>query len=199
MRGTGPDTGAMAPKRSADDKVVALLRGVNIGKRRLAMADLRAGLEAAGCGEVVTYVQSGNVVATLPPAATRGTDDEGVAWLGRAISQVAGFEVLVVLRTRAELEAVVAANPYPESGGTRLHVLFHAEEPPPDLLERLDLAAFAPEHATIIGREIYLDLPNGMGRSVLPAALDKAGRTRPPRLVTARNWNTVLELLRLAS
>ena len=35
-----------------------------------------------------------------------------------------------------ETVSVVAANPYPDSGGTRLHVLFHAEEPPGDLLDR---------------------------------------------------------------
>lgn len=189
----------MSGRRTKGEPVVALLRGVNIGKRRLAMADLRAGLEAAGGTDVVTYVQSGNVVLTLPAVATRGTDDDGVVWLAEAISAIAGFDVQVVLRTRAELEAVVAANPYPDLGGTTLHVLFHAAVPPADLLSRLDLAAFAPEHATLVGREVYLKLPNGMGRAVLPAALDKATRSRPPRLVTARNWNTVLELLRLSS
>jgi uncharacterized protein (DUF1697 family) len=178
-------------------KVVALLRGVNIGKRRLPMAALRTGLEEAGCGDVVTYVQSGNVVLTLPAEASKAADG-GAGWLAEAIGTIAGFEVPVVLRTRAQLVKVVERNPYPEATGTLLHVLFYAEDPPADLLDRLDLASFAPEHATQFGREIYLNLPNGMGRSVLPAAVDKAAKAKPLRLVTARNWNTVLELNRLA-
>jgi len=61
----------------ADAPVVALLRGVNIGKRRLAMADLRARLTEVGCEDVRTYVQSGNVVLRLP----RKPGRNAAAWL----------------------------------------------------------------------------------------------------------------------
>jgi len=45
------------------DLYVALLRGINVGgKNRLSMEDLVAMFAEAGCGEVLTYIQSGNVV-----------------------------------------------------------------------------------------------------------------------------------------
>ncbi|MEE2059751.1 hypothetical protein [Rhodococcus artemisiae] len=74
-----------------------------------------------------------------------------------------------------------------------------AEEPPKAILDALDLRSFLPEECVLIGRELYLHLPNGMGRARLPTALEKAGRRIDPSGVgTSRNWNTVLELLALA-
>ncbi|CAA9233650.1 MAG: hypothetical protein AVDCRST_MAG50-1207 [uncultured Acidimicrobiales bacterium] len=174
---------------------VVLLRAVNVGARKLSMAALRAGLEQAGCTDVVTYVQSGNVVLRPPDPRPDGLQ----AWLEGVISDVAGFSVPVVLRTGAELEETVARNPYPDAGGTQLHVVFFAEEPPSDTLDGLDLDAFRPDSCALLGRDLYMHLPGGMGRAKLPIALEKAGRkARPPALGTSRNWNTVLKLVALA-
>jgi uncharacterized protein (DUF1697 family) len=176
-------------------RTVVLLRSVNIGGRRLSMAALRDGLHEAGCRDVVTYVQSGNVVL-IPP-----TDVDGHLgrWLEAHVSDLAGFPVAVVLRSAAELRAVVAANPYPDAGGTHLHVVFFAGEQPVGLLDGVDLTAHAPEHGTAMGREIYLHLPQGMGRATLPVALEKLTRRSAATVATTRNWNTVLELLRLST
>lgn len=161
------------------------------------MAALRAGLDQAGCTDVVTYIQSGNVVLR-PPEAGPGRDVLQ-AWLEATISEVAGFAVPVVLRTAADLEQTVARNPYPDAGGTLLHVVFFAEDPAPDAMSGIDVDAFSPESCTLVGRDLYLHLPNGMGRAKLPIALEKAGRKAKPSSVgTARNWNTVLKLLTLA-
>ena len=174
---------------------VALLRGVNVGGRPLSMSALRSGLAAAGCTDVATYIQSGNVVLTPPEPAP----DDLRTWLEHEVSAVAGFDVPVVLRTSEELEATVAANPYPDAGGTQLHVVFFAADPGATVLDALDLATFAPEACTLVGRDLYLHLPGGMGRATLPAALERAGRAaRPPAVGTARNWNTVLKLVELA-
>jgi uncharacterized protein (DUF1697 family) len=175
---------------------VVLLRGVNVGgSHTLPMSALRSGLEASGCTDVATYIQSGNVVLT-PPAP--GPKDLG-AWLARIIADVAGFEVPVVLRTVAELERAVTRNPYPDAGGTELHVVFFAEPPDEVALGGVDRATFAPEEFTLVGRDLYLHLPNGMGRARLPVALEKAGRTAArPGVGTARNWKTVLKLVELA-
>jgi uncharacterized protein (DUF1697 family) len=168
-------------------RIVALLRGVNIGKRQLPMAGLRSGLEAAGCTDVATYVQSGNVVLTPPKEA--GQDVAG--WLADAIGEIAGFAVPVVVRTKTEMAKVTAANPYPDAGGTTLHVIFCSSKPPA-LTAELD--AVAPEHATVVGRDVFLHLPNGMGRATLPALVEKDLK-RAGVVGTARNWNTVETLL----
>lgn len=182
---------------------VALMRGVNIGRRRLAMVDLRRALEAAGCTDVATYLQSGNAVAAVPRAA--GTAPDAVAaWLEAVIGAAAGFDVPVVVRTGAELAALVAANPYPDAGGKALHVVFYRPEPDSgpvadQAMARIDAAAFAPESGTPRGDDLYLHLPGGMGRSALAKAVDAAARRKPPLMGTARNWNTVTELAALAA
>lgn len=177
------------------DRVILLLRGINVGGHRLAMATLRSVLEEAGCTDVVTYIQSGNAVVTPPsPAPT-----DLAATLSEAISAAAGYGVPVVVRTRDEMAAVVDANPYPHAGGTQLHVVFMVEAPPAAILESLDLPSFLPEECAVIGRELYMHLPNGMGQAVLPTALDKASRKIDRSGVgTSRNWNTVLRMLALA-
>lgn len=169
--------------------VVALLRGVNVGGHQLSMAALRTHLEQAGCADVATYIQSGNVVLTPPKV--RGSLD---GWLSDRIGELAGFSVPTVTRTRAELDAVVEGNPYPTAEGTTLHVVFFGEPVPPAVIERVDLDAVAPEECALVGRDLYLHLPNGMGRAALPAALEKAGRALKGPQGTARNWNTVQKL-----
>ena len=169
---------------------VALLRGINVGgKHPLPMASLRATLEAAGCAEVRTYIQSGNAVFRHDEADEASLRE----LLEAAIAETAGFAVPVVLRTAAEWEATVAANPY-SAGGTdpkALHVVFLLEPPASGALDALDLDRFAPEELTVVGREVHLLLPDGIGRSKLAAALTdrKLGA-----VATVRNWNTVVKL-----
>jgi len=175
---------------------VALLRGINLGGHHsLPMATLRETLEAAGCADVRTYIQSGNAVFRH--------DEEDEARLRElleaAIGDTGGFAVPVMLRTADEWASTVAANPYaagvPSGGGAAdpkaLHVVFLSAAPSAGVLDALDLGRFAPEELTSIGRELHLWLPGGMGRSKLAAALTdrKLGA-----VATARNWNTVKKL-----
>lgn len=177
-------------------RTIVLLRGINVGGHRLAMSTLRSVLEATGCSDVVTYIQSGNAVVTPPSL----EPSDLATTLSEAISSAAGYGVPVVLRDRTELAAVVDRNPYPDGEGKQLHVVFFADEPPSGLLDPLDLSSFLPETCTLAGRELYLYLPNGMGRAALPTALTKTGRqTGASATGTTRNWNTVLKLLDLAS
>lgn len=178
------------------ERQVVLLRAVNVGARKLSMAALRIALEAAGCRDVVTYIQSGNVVLTPP----QSMQVDLTELLERVIAEVAGFDVPVVLRSAVELAGTVDANPYPGTPGNRLHVAFYAAAPDGELVRDIDLARHAPETCTLIGRDLYLLLPNGLGRGTLPAAVDRTlRRADPPSSGTARNWNTVLALLQLAS
>jgi uncharacterized protein (DUF1697 family) len=101
------------------DKVIALLRLVNIGRRRASMAKLRDGLTKVGCAEVVIYVQSGNIVLVPPPELPAVTN-----WLESTLSQLARFSIVVVTRTAGELREAVANNPYPLAGAAQLHVTF---------------------------------------------------------------------------
>jgi uncharacterized protein (DUF1697 family) len=172
--------------------MVALLRGVNVGgKAKLAMADLRRVAEELGYDDVATYVQSGNLVfacraRTTAPVARR---------VQKALADATGLDIEVIVRTRDELREVVAANPFLDRTDEykQLHVVFGAAAAKPSL-QGLDAAKYAPEEAAAVGRELYLYLPSGIGRSKLAADLArKAGPTG-----TARNWRTVTTLLEMA-
>lgn len=171
--------------------MVVLLRGVNVGgKGKLPMADLRAVATELGYGDVVTYIQSGNLVLSTSDSSAAVAQD-----LAQAIAASSSVAPAVVVRTRPQLAKVVAANPYLQRGGNpaHLHVVF-TEGPAQPALATRDLAAYRPEEATAIGKELYLLLPNGVGRSKLAADL---GRQKAA-LGTMRNWRTVTTLLAMA-
>ena len=157
-------------------RYVALLRGINVaGKRIVKMDALRRSFAAAGAKDVATYIQSGNVVFTHARASA--------AALEKQLATDFGFAIPVVLRTAAELASVIEANPF-AAPADHLHVLFLPKAPAP-----IDVVATKPERYGLVGRDVYLCLPNGIGRSKLAGALMKA---LPD--ATARNWRTVQQL-----
>jgi uncharacterized protein (DUF1697 family) len=170
-------------------RVAALLRGINIGpNKRISMPTLQEIVESLGHTDVETYLQSGNVVFT-----PKGKGDHA-ARLTAAIAKETGHEVAVVLRTGNELEKVVAANRYPVDDPTKVVVAFLDWEVELAQLELGDLAPYLPDELTLHGREIYVSVPNGQGRSKLMEALVKR---RLPVTLTVRNWRTVEALATL--
>ncbi len=171
---------------------VALLRGINVGgKTKIAMAALRDTCAAVGCEDVVTYIQSGNVVLK-----SKLTADKLRAALEAAIAEEFGFNPAVMIRTAKEMAAVVDRNPYSDADEKSIHVGFlHAA---PSAATKKCLAAIdcAPEEVKAVGRDLYLHLPNGMGRAALPVQLERCLRPTP---ITVRNWRTVTKLAELAS
>jgi uncharacterized protein (DUF1697 family) len=177
------------PNRAAS--YVALLRGVNVGgKNRLPMKALAAMFADAGCGDVRTYIQSGNVVFAAAPALAM----EIPALIAAGIAERFGFQAPVVTRTAAQLRQVVARNPYLAAGApeTALHVLFLAAAPDPARIAALDLDRSPPDTFVAQGQEIYVHAPNGLGRSKLTN--DYFDRTLGT-ISTGRNWRTVTTLL----
>jgi uncharacterized protein (DUF1697 family) len=173
---------------------VAMLRGINLGpNRRVPMAELRALLTEAGYEDVRTYVQSGNIV--LRSSATAGQVERD---LDRLISERFGFEVPVIVRSRAQLAAVVKANPLGDVADNpkRYQVSFLADKPPAELIRRMEELALDDERVTARGREIYAWHPDGVARSKLWNGLAGKGLGLT---ATARNWTTVTTLLEMAS
>jgi uncharacterized protein (DUF1697 family) len=176
------------------NRQILLLRGINLGaRRRVAMASLRELLEGAGFTAVRTYVQSGNVVLS-----SSLSSDQLVRESSRLIEERFGFSVPVVARTRDELAAVVARDPFGEliDDAKRYQVTFLASELEPAVIERVVSLPGEAERVEVIGRELYTWHPGGIARSPLWAKLSSerflgvAG--------TARNWTTVTTLLSMA-
>lgn len=174
---------------------VALLRGINVGgKNKLPMTTLVTLFEAAGCTDVRTYIQSGNVVFRAPATTVAGLP----ARIAAAISRDTGLAVPVVMRSAPELAAIARANPFLGRDATTeaLHVMFLADRPTPAAVSSLDPARSPPDEYAVIGREIYLRCPDGVARSKLTNAYFDS---RLATVSTARNWRTVTTLLELVS
>jgi uncharacterized protein (DUF1697 family) len=177
-----------------DTTYVALLRGINVGgNNKLPMKDLAALVGACGGRDVRTYIQSGNVVF----GASAGTDEKTLASkLAKRIAADHGLAIPVVLRTAAELAQVAERNPFLAAGKAieTLYVMFLADTPGKAAIATLDPRRSPPDELAVVGREVYLHLPNGAGRSKLTNAyLDSKLQT----VSTARNWRTLLALIEM--
>lgn len=174
---------------------VALLRGINVGgKNKLPMKDLRMMFEEAGCRNVETYIQSGNVIFQVRPAIARRLP----VLIAEAVSERFGLRAPVVTRTADELGDIVRGNPFLPVGADpdTLHVVFLADRPGATRVGSLDPNRSPPDEFAVHGREIYLQCPNGIGRTKLTNAYfdAKLGTTS-----TMRNWKTVRKLLELTA
>ena len=174
---------------------VALLRGINVGgKHTLPMKDLAQIAGDCKCSEVRTYIQSGNVVFAASPAASRNLP----RLIDQKIEERFGFSAPVILRTREELARVVRGNPFLKAGlpERALHVYFLADLPSASAVKSLDANRSIPDEFRVVGREIYLHVPNGMGRTKLTSTYFDS---KLSTICTARNWATINTLLQMMS
>jgi len=172
---------------------VALLRAVNVGGRNAApMARVRGAVEATGATDVRTYLQSGNVVF----ASSLRREPEVVDALAAALAAELGFAVGVVVRSAAAMASAAAANPLGRDGRdpAQLAVTFLAAEPSPGTLPE-GVQDLAGEEYALVGRDLYLHAPNGLGRSKLTSVLSER---RLGVVGTTRNWRTVTTLAEMA-
>jgi uncharacterized protein (DUF1697 family) len=172
---------------------VALLRGINVGgKNKLPMKDLAALFVEAGCEDVRTFIQSGNVLFTAPP----GLLAELPRLAAARIEERFGFAVPVVLRTARQLRETVRDNPFLAEGSPEemLHVLFLADRPDRKSVGSLDPDRGKPDSFVVHGQDVYLRLPDGVARTKLTNAYfdSKLGTVS-----TGRNWRTVTKVLEL--
>ena len=158
---------------------VALLRGINVGPTtKVPMALLRSLFEAAGATDVVTVLNSGNVVFS-------GTVD--VPELLASIRSETGVATHLLVVPGEKLRRIVSAFPY-EGDESRLVIAFMPSVPavplPPDL---------APEQISLGDEAVYQSLPNGVSKTKLTPAFWKQF---PPE-TTARNLRTARKLVEL--
>lgn len=155
--------------------IICMLRGVNVGGHNMIKMDaLKALCVSLKFRDPQTYVQSGNVIFR-----TEETDQEKLTQrIQDAIENTFGFRPGVVLRTAAELQEVVARNPFAKRSGIDPRILlvnFLAADPGKEAREKALAIKVGPEEMHLVGREAYIYFPNGQGRSKLPwAAIERA-------------------------
>ena len=169
-------------------RVAGLLRAVNVGGRKVLMADLKRVAADAGFDAPTTLLASGNVLfgTTLPPA-------KAAATLEAAILKEIGVATDVMVRDRPELDAVMAANPFPRQASeepSRLMAMFLNGEPQSEL-ESLAAGCILGEEVRLGPGCLYIWFPQGAGVSKLGNSfIERRLKVRG----TARNWNTVGKL-----
>jgi uncharacterized protein (DUF1697 family) len=166
-------------------RYIALIRAVNVaGTAKLPMAVLREMCAEAGFSRVETYIASGNVVfeSGEPPSKVKAElEARLLAYIGKPVG--------VLLRTAAEMAAVLKANPFPQVEPKFTYAIFLDHRPPPDALERA--VGRGGEVMRLGEREIFVHYGDGMGRSKLRIPAAKSG--------TARNMNTIAKLAEMAA
>lgn len=165
--------------------LIALLRGINVGGNTLLpMAELREICSGLGFLNVRTYIQSGNIIFESDLR-----EEKVLKILENALQAKKKKHIAVILRSPNELESVIANNPFPNAKPNQVGVLFLSSLVQNDFLK--DITIKGDEEVTILGREVYIHYPNGMGRSKL----------KLPKIAeqgTIRNINTVTRLVKMS-
>ena len=158
----------------------ALLRAVNVGGTgKLPMSELRAMCVSVGFSNVRTYIASGNVVFE-----SKLSESSVKAKLERCLETYAGKPVGILIRTGAELEAVLANNPFSSAAPNQTVAIFLDAPPPANVLDTV--SGQQTEEIAVGTREIYVHYKDGIARSKLKIPAAGTG--------TARNMNTVAKL-----
>lgn len=175
---------------------VSMLRGINLGARnRVPMPALREALVAADFEDVQTYVQSGNIITS----SAHRSRDKVVALVREVVATHFDVNVPVVVRSPAELAAVLAWDPFPDAAAERpklVQVAHLVAIPAPADVEAL-LAAVEdmPERVAVRGPEVVVDY----GEAIRTSKVQGAWLTKRLGGVdgTARNWRTLTALVHL--
>lgn len=174
--------------------MIALLRAVNVGGRKLPMAELRELCAGLGWSDVATYIQSGNLVFSAQDAPAAIETE-----LEAAIRSRFGFEVPTIVRTAEAWRRYAPANPFPEAArDTPNYLLMLLSKRPPvqSAADAIQAKAAAGECVRQAGDAIWIHFPNGSGTSKLtPSLIDKAIGSP----ATSRNYRTVVKLEEMLS
>jgi uncharacterized protein (DUF1697 family) len=171
---------------------ISVLRGINVGGHRtILMNDLKALYESLGFSDIITYVQSGNVIFKTsgihPDSALAET-------IEKAIDEKYLFKVPVIIRTVKEMQSILLSNPFLKEDGIdmeKLAVTFLEQEPSSKDINKITSYDFPPDRFRILGKEIYLHCPSGFGNTKLSNTFFES---KLHLKATTRNWKTVLKL-----
>ncbi len=177
-------------------KYISILRGINVsGQKKIKMVDLKSLYELLGFQNVITYIQSGNVIFET---SVENTDDMKIT-IEKAIEEKYKFHVPVVIRTNHEIENIIRNCPFGSvslvEDGTKVLVTFLSSEPQEVVASDIQKYVVAPEKLVVRGKEVYLYCPNGYGISKLSNNfLEKKLEIE----ATTRNWKSVHKLYELS-
>lgn len=174
---------------------ISVLRGINVsGQKKILMADLKNLFETLKFKEVITYIQSGNVVFKSD---SKLSDLELAKKTETAIEKKYNFKVPVIIRNVAEIEKVILYNPFLKEkniNAEKLHVTFLSEIPEKTYLISLKNIDYSPDRFFIKNKEVFLYIPESYGETKLS---NKFFENKLKVTATTRNWKTVNKLFEM--
>lgn len=177
-------------------KYIAILRGINVsGKNKIRMADLKSSFEKEGFQNVLTYIQSGNI---LFDTVNHEDEDKLAKSIHDLILNDFGYDVPVIITTPKEINYIIENNPFLKKGTSEispwniepiyLHVTFLEKAPVKDKAETLIEKKYSPDHLVIQGKYIFLYCPGGYGKTKLSNNYLEKSLGIP---ATTRNWKSI--------
>ncbi|MEZ4795575.1 MAG: DUF1697 domain-containing protein [Flavobacteriaceae bacterium] len=171
---------------------IALLRGINVGgHKKVPMAELRELLTNSGFKNVQTYIQSGNVVFQFQEANTIELENK----IAETIQNHFGFEVLVLVKTRPEINCIFNDCPFAEEKKSKSYFMLLHDLPDKELITEASTKTYDGEEYQIIKDCIYYYCEKGYGQAKFNMNFfEKKLNT----FATSRNYNTMVKLLSLS-
>ncbi len=175
---------------------ISLLRGINVsGQNKIGMPKLKELYESLNLANVVTYIQSGNVVFDYA-----GQDPGSISQSIEAeIARSFAGSVRVFLRDRNQFRQILDNNPFIHQRNEdpdKLHVTFLSDSPSEKALSNLSNPTGSPDEFLAYDKEVYLFCPNGYGRTKISNAFFER---KLSVAATTRNWKTVNALYEIAN
>ncbi len=173
---------------------VALLRAVNLGPHnKIAMTELKRVAEGCGLSKAQSLLQSGNLVFEAKAKGSAALEK----LLEGALVEELELKTPVLVRSGSEWRGAINDNPFPKEAKAdpgHLVLMPLKSRPEKSALSALRAAIVGRERVELVGVQLYLVYPDGIGRSKLTNALieKKLGVVG-----TGRNWNTVQKVAAL--
>ena len=169
---------------------IALLRGINVGgHKKLKMADLKLLFEELGFKDVVTYIQSGNVVFST--AEETGLSEK----ISKEIEKRFGWEVLVLVKTAESIAQILKNCPFEETKKAEAYFMLLASQPETKLMEALRDISYPNEEFVQTPECVYIFYSKGHGNEKLN---NNFFEKKLQVAATTRNYRTLAKLVELA-
>ncbi|MFK8006001.1 MAG: DUF1697 domain-containing protein [Saprospiraceae bacterium] len=177
-------------------KYISILRGINVGgKRKILMADLKELYKSLGFENIITYIQSGNVIFE---SKKKNNNNVFTRKIKEAIFEKYGFDVPVIIRSVKEIKSIVKNHPFEKKEGCQIENLcltFLSEIPTAENLEKINTYDYAPDLFQIIEDNAFIFIQGKYHQSKLT---NNFFEKKLKVSATTRNWKTVNKLLELS-
>ncbi len=170
---------------------VALLRGVNVsGKNKIQMKEFVDYLKDLKFDSIRYYIQSGNILFRFEDINEEILEREIVG----LIKEKYGYDIKTLVIRKSDLQFIIDNNPFKDIDAKNLHISILKQLPDLTLLSKIDSIDYNPDEYRIIENYIYLNCPDGYGKTKLT---NNYFESKLKVDATTRNWNTIMKLFEM--